>query len=163
MKKLILICMVLLVASAKAQKLKEYTASNGITYHVGDTVKLGRGTGLNGVFVYLTPSTFWGTDNDVDWIKRKLTNGAIPIKAIKAKTTNGVKKHIFTVGSSELYSFFIDIEAAIQACEVIPCATNKQPDVSTDKLDRIKKLKDLLDSGALTQAEYDEQKKKLLQ
>jgi len=47
------------------------------------------------------------------------------------------------------------------ACEVIPCQATP-PKQSASVADEIKKLKELLDSGALTQAEFDLQKRKLL-
>jgi hypothetical protein len=35
------------------ERLDEYTASNGITYKIGDEIKLGRGSDTNGKFVYV--------------------------------------------------------------------------------------------------------------
>ncbi|MBS1504672.1 MAG: SHOCT domain-containing protein, partial [Bacteroidetes bacterium] len=58
------------------------------------------------------------------------------------------------------------IEDAIASCEIVDCANNKGQTTivqqSDDNLDKLKKLKALLDAGAITQAEYDSQKKKLL-
>jgi hypothetical protein len=39
---------------------------------------------------------------------------------------------------------------------------NNNQQVVADKFDQLKKLKGLLDNGAITQAEFDEQKKKIL-
>ena len=53
MKKLILILLFLLPCIAFAQKLKEYKASNGITYHPGDTIRVGLGSMPDGNFKYI--------------------------------------------------------------------------------------------------------------
>jgi len=74
---------------------------------------------------------------------------------------NGVSKCLFIVDAGGLFRFSLYIEDAILACEVVPCQTvATKPPASV--ADEIKKLKELLDSGALTQAEFDAQKKKLL-
>ena len=62
-------------------------------------------------------------------------------------------------------NYDLTIDDAIDACEVIPYPTNKVEVVNQpneDNLDKTKKLKSLLDAGAITQTEYGEQKKKLL-
>ena len=50
-------CLLLLLSFSSsiafAQRLDEYKATNGITYHEGDTVRLGRGSAPNGDFLYL--------------------------------------------------------------------------------------------------------------
>ncbi len=53
------------------------------------------------------------------------------------------------------------IEDAIPSCEIADCKT-KPAKMSEDNLDKLKKLKALLDSGALTVAEYETEKKKIL-
>jgi len=40
-------------AQKKMQKLSEYTASNGITYEIGDRIKMRQGAGANGDFISL--------------------------------------------------------------------------------------------------------------
>ena len=53
MKKIILLVIcVLSVGYISAQSLTEYTASNNVTYHIGDTIKLGRGSAPSGDFIY---------------------------------------------------------------------------------------------------------------
>jgi hypothetical protein len=46
-----LLCLITMCAFT--QKKTEYTASNGVTYHVGDTVRLGRGSSPQGKFEYV--------------------------------------------------------------------------------------------------------------
>ena len=63
------------------------------------------------------------------------------------------------MGSKAMYNVFIDIEEAISSCEVTPCSKSV---TVNNNIDQLLKLKSLLDSGGITQAEYDAQKKKLL-
>ena len=56
MKKNILIIISLaacLCYGQKVEKLEQYTASNGITYKIGDDIELGRGSGTHGEFLYI--------------------------------------------------------------------------------------------------------------
>jgi hypothetical protein len=158
MKLLITICMASLCYQSTAQKLPEYKASNGITYHVGDTVKIGQGSSVDGWFKYILASSINSSDTQRDWFKRKFTNTGLVLKSIDTKEVNGIKKYSFKMGSKALYNVFISIDEAIAACEVTPCAIK----TGVSLADEIKKLKVLLDEGAITQAEFDSQKKKLL-
>jgi len=167
----LLICLSL---SLKAQKLTQYTAINGITYHIGDTVRLGRGSSPSGTFMYLQMGG-WGAaltysssggPNQMN-IGRAYANTAVIIKKIKTNKIKGIVKYYFTVGGGNITNYILVIDDAIEACEVTPCEQNstaattiiQKPD---DNLDKLKKLKALLNSGAITQAEYDAQKAKLL-
>jgi hypothetical protein len=162
--------MILLAIVVKAQKLKEYTASNGVTYHLKDTVKLGMGSASNGNFLYLQMGG-WAAimsydsnkSDDQFNIGRAYANTAVIIKKISQAKLKGIIKTYFTVGGGNITNYLLYIDDAIQTCEVVPCTGGRdnQP-VVADKFDQLKKLKDLLDSGAITQPEYDEQKKKLL-
>jgi hypothetical protein len=172
----IYIIIILLFFSAlkvNAQKLTEYRAINGINYHIGDTVRLGRGSSPNGTFLYLQIGG-WGAalvydpdagPNQMN-IGRAYANTAVIIKKIKTGTIKGIVKYYFTVGGGNITNYTLTIDDAIQACEVVPC-TNQSAGAtviqqSDDNLDKLKKLKSLLDNGAITQGEYDAQKKKLL-
>jgi len=172
-KPLLLLCLFAISISTKAQKITQYTAINGITYHVGDTVRLGMGSSPNGTFLYLQIGG-WGAALSYDADKgpnqlnigRGYANTAVVIKKIKSGKIKGAEKYWFIVGGGNITNYNLTIDDAIQACEVVPCMRDLPPATvvqqSNDKFDKLKKLKGLLDSGAITQSEYDEQKKKLL-
>ena len=158
--------------TTRAQKLTEYKAINGITYKVGDTVRLGRGSSPSGTFLYLQMGG-WGAALSYDAnagpnqlnIGRGYANTAVIIKKIKTGKIKGIVKCYFTVGGGNITNYILTIDDAIQACEVVPCASTNNTGVvqqSDDQFDKLKKLKALLDSGAITQSEYDAQKAKLL-
>ena len=56
----------------------------------------------------------------------------------------------------------LNIEPAIATCEIADCKKPEQVSSKSDKFDRLKKAKELLDSGAITQEEYDKEKAKIL-
>lgn len=159
MKKLIFIGIALLPIIVKAQ-LSEYKASNGITYRLRDTVRLGRGTAAKGEFLYIEERGM-PMPGRTHYLSKGYTNGGVIIKSIKTTRVSGVEKYLFIVETDALFNFSLYIDDAILACEVTPCAQTT-PKQTASIADELKKLKELLDSGALTQAEFDAQKKKLL-
>ncbi|HEY0244655.1 MAG TPA: SHOCT domain-containing protein [Mucilaginibacter sp.] len=168
MKAIFIICLLTIATvTVKAQQyiLSEYQASNGITYHVKDVVSLGTGAAMDGSFLYLQMGGWAATINpnnpNANNIGRAYANTTVKVKKIEQIRRKGNVKTYFTVGGGNITNYTLYIEDAIQACEVTPCNTNGSQPVA-DKFDQLKKLKALLDSGALTQAEYDAQKKKLL-
>lgn len=92
------------------KNLPEYKASNGVTYHAGDTVKLGRGSGPTHEFLYVLTSS--GAS-----LQRGYSGGTVVIKKIHRVKFRGIDKVYFetTPGRNLLY-----IEDAIETCEV-PC------------------------------------------
>ncbi|MDB5140905.1 MAG: hypothetical protein JWR12_2821 [Mucilaginibacter sp.] len=172
MKRALFIIILLMPLFICAQKLTAYKAINGITYHIGDTVRLGLGSSSGGVFLYLQMGG-WGAAMSYDSnagpdqlnIGRGYANTAVIVKKIKVGKISGIAKYWFVVGGGNLTNYNLMIDDAIQVCEVIPCQPNSPvviQQASDDNLDKLKKLKALLDTNAITQAEYDEQKKKLL-
>ena len=155
------------IFSANAQKadnLEEYTASNGVVYKVGDEIKLGRGSGANGRFVYVT---IGGWAQSMNPEQNALPPGnvglVVTVKKIKKYDSKRYKKVLFIVGGGNITNYNLDIESAIAECEIEKCKTvSEAPKSADDKFDKLKKLKELYDGGAITEGEYNEQKKKLL-
>ncbi|MCO5950319.1 SHOCT domain-containing protein [Mucilaginibacter flavidus] len=168
MKKLLLIFISILPATAFCQSLKEFKAPNGKTYHIGDTVKVGMGSMPEGNFKYVqvTPLPFFPprpNGNNFSARKDFAMSTAVIRKIKMASQMSGSDKVMFTVKAGGIGTYDIWIVEAIAACEVTPCSGTAPGAVShTSVADEILKLKKLLDSGAITKAEYDAQKKKLL-
>jgi hypothetical protein len=171
MKKLVLIIILLIPVLSRAQKITQYKAINGVTYHVKDSVMLNEGSAKDSTFVNIQAAGYLlGGSHD---LPAYYLHTNFQIRSIKKETIKDVEKYVFTISAEDGlfggYSLYID--DAITVCEVSPCTVStaaKQPVAIATKqptgsvADEIKKLKDLLDSGALTQAEFDAQKKKIL-
>ena len=144
--------------SQRVQKLDEYKASNGVVYKKGDIITMNIGSAHNGGFVYLTvggwtPSSFQ--------IPSSFAGAPVKVKKIKKYKVKGVEKVLFTVGGGNITNYVLDIEPAIQVCEVTPCKA-KDGKHSSSKYDELKKLKELLDSRVINEEEFEIEKKKIL-
>ena len=161
MKKSIVLLLLISGILNAQENLKEYTASNGITYKIGDRIKLGKGIGGQGTFVYLKMAGWMaGTDTQIGSAYAGLN---VDLKKIKKYKFKGAEKIIFTVGGGNLTNYSLEIEEAISVCEIIDC-NGKPVDtiIESDKYDKLNKLKILLDNGTLTKEEFEIEKKKLL-
>jgi len=163
MKKIILLLFLFYLSIANAQeRLKEYKASNNITYKEGDLITLGRGSGGQGTFVYLKIAG-WMTGSETQ-IGSAYSGLNVEIKKIKKQTFKGAEKVIFTVGGGNITNYSLEIEEAIASCEIKDCVNQSAVAVNkTDKYDQLKKLKVLLDDGTLSKEEYEVEKKKILE
>ena len=167
MKNLLFFSIVLISSNLYAKKIDSYTASNGKTYHIGDQIKLGRGSGQNGIFVYLEIGGFLAAaeglnGRDVPQLDRNFSGRTVRVEKIKQLNSGQI---IFTVSSKTMTYYSLDIENAIATCEIVDCTGNVMPVKivnQTSKYDELAKLKELLDSGVLSKEEYEEEKEKLL-
>ncbi|WP_214070467.1 SHOCT domain-containing protein [Mucilaginibacter sp. dw_454] len=162
MKKILFFAVLCIPFLSKAQ-ITEYKASNGITYHVGDTLRLGHGTKSDGSFMYFEDHGIIPNPRSVRTLPKQFANGGAVIKSMRKTTVSGIDKYMFSVNAGGPMRYTVFIDDAIDACEVKPCKSDTaSPTGAGSVADEIKKLKALMDSGAITKAEYEAQKKKLL-
>ena len=165
MKYVVIVFLLTACLSAHAQKdLGEYKASNGITYHTGDTVKLGRGSAPNGNFRYVEAGGMMASTNpDLNTLGKQFSGTNAIIKKIIIWKKKGAEKFYLIVGVGLMTNYYVAIEDAIETCEVAICkGSNPTAPPAADKYDQLKKLKTLLDEGVITQEEYDKEKAKIL-
>lgn len=162
MKKIILLLLFVSAVANAQDKVTEYKASNNVTYKVGDSIALGRGSGLQGTFVYLKMAG-WMAGTDVQ-IGSAYAGLNVIIKKLKVQKFKGASKMYFVVGGGNITNYTLEIEEAIASCEVKDCNATKTVSSAPapDKFDQLKKLKDLLANGTLNQEEFEAEKKKLL-
>lgn len=160
----LLFAVILLMPIASQAQVKEYKASNGVTYHIGDTLRLGHGTKSDGSFMYFEDHGLIPNPRAVRTLPKEFSNVGAIIKSMRKITVNGIDKYMFSVNPGGPIRYTVFIDDAIDACEVKPCKIDKAGTGTTvsSVADEIKKLKALMDSGAITKSEYDAQKKKLL-
>ena len=145
-----------------------YIASNGITYQVGDSVKMGMGSKGNGGYQSLTLAGFLAIasyDQNKGAEQLDASHGfyglLLPILKIKHTNYFGQKIVYFVVKANGKAKFNLMIESAIELCEISPCK-GKINNASNSEADEIGKFKKLFDEGAITQEEYDTKKKSIL-
>jgi hypothetical protein len=149
-----------------------YIASNGITYRIGDTIRFGYGSGANKDFIFVTAAG--GVAAIAGTYGQKTTasfaNKWAIIKKIRSSKIsmhdNGKLSFLANLAGTGMMQVNIFIEDAIQLCEVIPCKEKEENSVIIQNnfsvADELKKFKELLDTGVITQEEFDIQKSKLL-
>ncbi|GAB4025093.1 SHOCT domain-containing protein [Spirosoma gilvum] len=138
----------------------------GWTIKTGDTLRLGKGTmpDKSFAFIYQDPANltlarrngFMGKD----YLDNLYAGTRLVVKELNTSGSTAIA--IFRSG----VRYYIQIENAIEAGELLPPPQfRKIASVShstASVADELLKFKQLLDSGAITQQEYDTQKKKLL-
>lgn len=182
MKKLLTCLLVIISFTINAQetKLEKDTLYTSIGWKItpGTKIKFGRGAAPDGNFNYIRInsaslmsyySSTPNAANNANSLNRSWANSGGEVASIRKV---GTKKSGFTYqlvlkpGSGVRYE--CDIESAIASGEVVPPeefavkpkSENSKPQMSI--ADELKKLKELLDAGVLTQEEFEAQKKKLL-
>lgn len=177
MKKLLL-CVLIFPFIARAQsdqpKVIDDTlfTTTGFKAVAGTDIKLGTGTLPNGDFKYITMSSLSiiainDPSHRPDPVSRKMSGHLFHIKKFRKE---GSKKRGYTyylvLGGGNLVNYECDVENAI-ACGELVVPDEFRPKIAqglpaSTPTDELKKLKGLLDAGAITQNEYDSAKKKIL-
>ncbi|MBC3785753.1 SHOCT domain-containing protein [Spirosoma utsteinense] len=147
----------------------------GWVLKVGDTLNFGRGSMPNKqfAFAYENPASMGAVYAGGRLVQKYLpTDYAGKRGVVKDLAQNGTKRQGFTmcavVGVGMPVRYYVELDNAIEAGEVLPPvkyrpSAQASPALPVSVADELLKLKSLLDAGAITQAEYDAQKKKLLE
>jgi len=171
---LLLIMPFMAYAQSDLPKVIEDTlfTTTGFKAIAGTDIKLGVGTLPNGEFKYITESSASVMASfDAKYrpapVGRKWSGHLFHIKKFRRE---GNKKRGYTfyiiLGGGTLVNYECDIENAIAVGELVvpeefrPKTAQGAP--ASTAADELKKLKGLLDAGAITQNEYDSAKKKIL-
>lgn len=155
-----------------------YNTKLGWELRKGDTLQLGIGSRDRQSFnyIYSSPVSFTQMMDASNPIIYLSSNYNDKVAVIKKFGTIGKKKtgyHAYAVvGIGEMENYWIDIENAIEFGELIPTNPNHRPvyeplevkvvNNTSDKYDQLKKLKQLLDDGILSQDEFDKEKSEIL-
>jgi hypothetical protein len=118
MKKLLLFLMIIWFS---VNAFSQYKASNGHVYNVGDTITIGKGSAVNGDFLYIQMNgiVMLGADpssGDLNMDKAYSGLKAV-IKKIVMKKLAGQVKPCFTITMKPL-SYIVYIEQAIESDEI---------------------------------------------
>jgi hypothetical protein len=137
--------------------LDEYVASDGVTYKIDDEIKLGKGSGKNGVFVYVNIGG-WAVSSDPEYNHLGAANSGllVTIKKIKQFDTKRFKGVVFVVGGGNITNYNLNIEEAISTMEI-----ESKGYTENKAMEELKRAKDKLDLGLITQEEFDKKKSEL--
>jgi len=185
MKLYLLACLALLSLTASAQiygkKSKgSITIFDSIEVKPGDTIFLGSGSDNRGAFAYIyTPPNAFGGTGEIS-LSRQYARRQATIKHFKVQKSRRLGEKTVAVVNVGGLNNVADLEPAIESgeilaingrnfrekpVEVVQAAQGTQVNIQQaplSKADELKKLKELLDTGVLTQDEYDSEKKKIL-
>lgn len=137
--------------------LDEYVASDGVTYKIDDEIKLGKGSGKNGVFVYVNIGG-WAVSSDPEYNHLGAANSGllVTIKKIRQYDMKRYKGVVFVVGGGNITNYNINIEEAISSMEI-----DSKGYTENKAMEELKRAKDKLDLGLITQEEFDKKKSEL--
>lgn len=161
------------LAQIAGKKVSGPITVSGVTFKEGDTLSFGSGTMPNGDFKYIVqpPNVFAGSPEY--HMNRSYSGRFTTIKSLKNQSSKRFGDKFIAVISTSGFNCAVELEDAMRTNEIVAVngkaigsstATAVKAIVSSGSVaDELLKLKQLLDAGAITQAEYDAQKKKLLE
>lgn len=130
-------------------KFESYSTKDGSEYKIGDRVEFGTPSGVNGKFVTIQKVDLAGT---VYVVGAEAINTSAAIKKIRITGNKraGYKVSFQTKGMTGVDNYFVYIEDAILVGEI------KSDGMTSDQaLEALKKAKDKLDLGLITQEEFN--------
>ena len=159
-------------AQITGKSVPMFTTSAGTVVHAGDTLRLGRGSLLNGEFQYVfVPDNVFTGNKRVNFAS-SMSNLTVRVKDLRFQHSANYGDKTVAVVRANTINGCVDLNAAEDAGEIITAHTRRAaisaaggpvtaaPALST--ADELAKLKKLYDQKVLTKAEYEAQKAKLL-
>lgn len=147
-----------LIGIGAGGNIDTYTASDGITYHIGDTITMGTPGFEKNIYTTLIDITYLILSGKQLPVKT-MYGGKFIIKKIQLTKVNSYNKDsgskIYLVLNNGGYAI-TNFEQAIEIGEVITRGYNRDA-----ALKELKKYKDMLDLELITQEEYDQKKMEL--
>lgn len=163
------LCLFTLSAHAQipGSKIKGPIEVQGTKVDEGDTLHIGTGSNPNGNFKFIVIPINVLAGVPETPLHKQFANTHIVVKFLKKYESKRVGEKYFAVINPGGFNHMVDLQPAIEAGELLGVnqhrfmkETAQNKPVST--ADELLKYKQLLDAGAITQEEYDKQKKKLL-
>lgn len=156
------------------QKLLKYTAGNGLTYGIGQMLRLSQGSGSTGQF----NAIYWGTMALGEGrTKAEVSKYGLTIKEILKGDGFGGSRVLFTMEQNSdgfTSTYTLDIEKAIDLCEIRPCRLDPpQPSLlpappagwnpgKNGLNDELVRAQVLLHDGEISRPEYETYKRFIL-
>lgn len=160
-------------AQIVGKSVPEFKTTAGTVVHVGDTLRLGRGTLATGEFQYVyVPANVFTGSKQINF-SSQMSNLTVRVKDLRFQQSKNYGNKTVAVVKANTLNGCVDLDAAESAGELITTNTRRAaisaavaPASTAAPLstaDELSKLKKLYDQKVLTKAEYDAQKAKLLQ
>ena len=156
--------------------------STGFKVYKGLNLKIGTGSmpdgdfkfirvNANSMFAYHSTTGYQGLANQANSFKREYSGLTFEVKKIMERGTKKNGYIYYAKIMATIVGYEIDIENAIKTGEIeVPEEFKPRKETQIIEIkqtispaDELKKFKDLLDSGVITQEEFDTQKKKILE
>lgn len=140
-------------ATRNYKNILKYTASDGSVWAVGDTVVFGNASG-NGVFNHVSMGDGWVSV--VQQAPAQWGGKQAEIKKIQVSGTRRTGRSLWLTCKGPMQPFHVNLEKAIETGEV------ETEGYTSDKaLEELKKAKDKLDLGLISQEEFEKLRSEL--
>lgn len=159
-------------AQIVGKSVPEYKTAAGTVVHVGDTLRLGRGTLGTGEFQYVyVPANVFTGSQQVNF-SSQMSNLRVRVKDLRFQQSKNYGNKTVAVVKANTLNGCVDLDAAESAGEILTASTRRNATsvagpaapagAAPSTADELLKLKKLYDQKILTKAEYEAQKAKLL-
>lgn len=137
-------------------EMTEYISENGVSFKIGETLKIGSPSGDRDRYVYIDDIGLFGERVQyVNLLSRDFDSEIIKFKII-GTSRKGYEVLAITKTEMGVSRYNIKLEQAVKYGEVQTSILSRE-----QAINKLKKAKDLLDLEMMTKSEYDKLKKEL--